>query len=107
MSAERIEWSAERNDFGNLVLTRTGTFPGTSQSFALTSLDEIDSLRLALLEADRLFAEAKDSPRPLNNTVAREGCDFCYCGCKYWENDRCIDCGTLVTDIPENVRDRS
>ena len=27
------------------------------------------------------------------NTVAREGCSRCDCGCKYWENDRCIDCG--------------
>lgn len=27
---------------------------------------------------------------------AREGCDRCYCGCKYWENDRCIDCGISI-----------
>jgi hypothetical protein len=23
----------------------------------------------------------------------REGCDRCYCGAKYWENDRCVSCG--------------
>lgn len=34
----------------------------------------------------------------LNNVIAREGCDRCVCGCKYWENDRCIDCGTLITE---------
>lgn len=22
-----------------------------------------------------------------------EGCTRCYCGCKYWEDDTCIDCG--------------
>lgn len=30
------------------------------------------------------------------NSIAREGCDRCYCGCKYWEADRCIDCGTTI-----------
>lgn len=33
------------------------------------------------------------------NAVAQEGCDRCACGCKYWENDRCIDCGTHVAEI--------
>lgn len=28
------------------------------------------------------------------NRVAQEGCDRCACGCKYWENDRCVDCGS-------------
>lgn len=32
----------------------------------------------------------------LGNKIAREGCDRCYCGCKYWENDRCVDCGEHV-----------
>jgi len=27
------------------------------------------------------------------NKVREDGVDRCYCGCKYWENDRCIDCG--------------
>ena len=27
------------------------------------------------------------------NTVAEEGCTRCECGSKYWEHDRCIDCG--------------
>jgi len=27
------------------------------------------------------------------NVVAEEGCTRCACGCKYWEGDRCIDCG--------------
>lgn len=33
------------------------------------------------------------------NVVAQEGCDRCSCGCKYWENDRCIDCGTPIADV--------
>src|SRR5262245_3170346 len=32
---------------------------------------------------------------PFNsNQTATEGCSRCECGCKYWEGDRCIDCGT-------------
>ena len=29
----------------------------------------------------------------LGNVVRDSGCDRCPCGCKYWENDRCVDCG--------------
>ena len=32
----------------------------------------------------------------LGNINAEEGCTRCQCGCKYWENDICIDCGTTV-----------
>lgn len=28
------------------------------------------------------------------NVVAKEGVDFCWCGCKYWEFDHCVDCGS-------------
>lgn len=31
------------------------------------------------------------------NLLATEGCDRCACGCKYWENDLCIDCGDHVS----------
>lgn len=47
---------------------------------------------------------AKLTPRNLNNTIAREGADFCYCGCKYWENDRCIDCGSHIDEVTIEVR---
>jgi len=30
------------------------------------------------------------------NINAEEGVSRCTCGSKYWENDRCIDCGTSV-----------
>ena len=29
----------------------------------------------------------------LGNAFANSGCHRCWCGCKYWENDACIDCG--------------
>jgi hypothetical protein len=32
----------------------------------------------------------------LGNWNAREGCDRCYCGTKYWQGDRCIDCSTSI-----------
>jgi hypothetical protein len=37
------------------------------------------------------------------NVIALEGADRCDCGCKYWENDRCIDCGTPVTSITKET----
>ena len=31
------------------------------------------------------------------NEIREDGVDRCYCGCKYWEDNRCIDCdGTDV-----------
>lgn len=54
---------------------------------------------------DVMAAAAKHETRPqadrLGNTVAREGCDRCRCGCKYWENDKCTDCGKHVTETPQ------
>ena len=37
------------------------------------------------------------------NFVALEGYDRCPCGCKYWEQDRCIDCNTHVNDIAQEA----
>jgi hypothetical protein len=31
-------------------------------------------------------------PDKHGNVLAQEGCSRCACGCKYWENDVCIDC---------------
>lgn len=34
----------------------------------------------------------------LGNYEANEGLDYCTnCGCKYWENDTCVDCGAAWT----------
>lgn len=33
-------------------------------------------------------------PDQHGNRRATEGCSRCECGCKYWEHDVCIDCGT-------------
>ena len=33
------------------------------------------------------------------NINAVEGVDLCVCGCKYWENDKCIDCGLLIEQV--------
>lgn len=32
------------------------------------------------------------------NRLAVEGVTRCHCGCKYWEHDRCTDCGTQADD---------
>ena len=47
-------------------------------------------------------AQAQRNAR-LGNLKADEGCDRCACGCKYWEFDRCIDCGVVWT---REARDR-
>jgi len=41
-------------------------------------------------------ANTSDTEDGHGNINAREGMDRCQCGCKYWEDDRCIDCGTLI-----------
>lgn len=33
------------------------------------------------------------------NINATEGVSVCVCGCKYWENDKCVDCGTMVETV--------
>jgi hypothetical protein len=38
----------------------------------------------------------------LGNAVRQEGVDRCACGCKYWENDRCIDCGGTEVAMDEH-----
>ena len=40
------------------------------------------------------------------NINAAEGCDRCVCGCKYWENDKCIDCGRMVEVAKNEIRAR-
>lgn len=30
------------------------------------------------------------------NEWATEGVTRCACGCKYWENDTCVDCGAVA-----------
>ena len=35
------------------------------------------------------------------NRYAREGIDRCFCGCKYWQNDQCIDCGTSIGEVTD------
>ena len=80
--------------------------------FAQFSKKELDLLWEALSsfsaperhEVDRaigvLFQEAakarRDRAKPidLGNQTAKSGCDRCDCGCKYWEKDVCVDCGT-------------
>jgi hypothetical protein len=39
------------------------------------------------------------APDRLGNLIAQEGCDRCFCGCKYWEHDRCVDCGTHISIV--------
>ncbi|HET6494071.1 MAG TPA: hypothetical protein VFH61_01755 [Thermoleophilia bacterium] len=52
----------------------------------------------------RIVAAYNGNVDPNGNKVARSGYDRCSCGCKYWEHDRCIDCGFVLTSI--ELRDR-
>lgn len=36
---------------------------------------------------------AQEGADEWGNFLAREGCDICDCGAKYWENDTCTSCG--------------
>jgi len=33
------------------------------------------------------------------NLTAREGVDRCFCGCKYWEYDYCVNCATHIETV--------
>lgn len=58
--------------------------------------------------ASPLLDRRRREPATFGNTEAREGCDRCYCGCKYWKSDACIDCGTRIAECladPEWVAD--
>lgn len=39
------------------------------------------------------------------NAIAESGVDRCFCGCKYWEHDECIDCGTHIDAIRARERE--
>ena len=39
----------------------------------------------------------------LGNEVARSGYDRCPCGCKYYEHDKCIDCGVHINNIVQEI----
>ena len=58
---------------------------------------------LAQLESAGIIERMEGMSRTLKdkhgNRTAEEGNDRCECGCKYWENDRCIDCGTKYSDL--------
>jgi len=43
----------------------------------------------------------------LGNKIAQEGCDRCFCGCKYWENDLCIDCHTPIEEVKREEREHA
>jgi hypothetical protein len=61
-----------------------------------------DAVPMAETATDALghgFATVKAAPRDLSNQTAQEGCSRCECGCKYWEGNCCIGCGT--THDPE------
>ena len=51
--------------------------------------------RIRVLTAERPMDEH-------GNRLRKEGCDRCLCGCKYWENDRCIDCGGTEVQTEES-----
>ena len=48
-----------------------------------------------------------DDMLTVENKTAASGCDRCECGCKYWENDRCIDCGTKHEPRHKHVEEAS
>lgn len=45
------------------------------------------------------FRQPREHADVHGNRIAEEGCDRCFCGCKYWELDRCIDCGTHIDKV--------
>jgi hypothetical protein len=106
------------HDCDGPVIGKVGAYPvcanGATAEIARRNADDA---RLARLYADpefqRLLAQEARIERRLEtdppadqygNRIAREGCSRCWCGCKYWEQDRCADCSTPIWDIPAENR---
>lgn len=84
----------------------------TEPTVTLTEVDAVEVLA-ALRTAAKVFEIAGDMviashyddlhdkiqaalDAPADNTRRVNGLDRCYCGCKYWEHDRCVDCGSAT-----------
>jgi hypothetical protein len=50
------------------------------------------------MSLDEWRAQRASQADPNGNIAHTDGVDRCYCGCKYWEHDRCIDCGGTDVD---------
>jgi hypothetical protein len=61
----------------------------------VAALDALpDAERLRLSEHLRAGRQAEAARAALHGNAERlDGVDRCYCGSKYWEHDRCVDCG--------------
>jgi hypothetical protein len=80
----------------------------SADQLAVVMLGELDRLDRRGVEVDvdgtpldnRQSKESKQEMTiDLHNGTAREGADRCRCGCKYWEYDRCVDCGLHVSRV--------
>lgn len=70
------------------------TFCGELTGRKWESVDETLSGVLADCFTCRLaLKRLRSGADALGNVNAQEGLDVCACGCKYWENDQCFDCG--------------
>jgi len=68
----------------------------------MSSYDKLTEARAeaAAYEAERAnVSRSRMAGLADGNRQAREGSDRCYCGCKYWEGDRCIDCGMAISEL--------
>ena len=63
-------------------------------TFIATNEAEIARLQ-STIEEVRHNQMARPDADAYGNLTAEHGCDRCECGCKYWEFDRCIDCGEM------------
>lgn len=55
---------------------------------------QISILKNEILQAK--LAQFSANTDSYGNMVAEHGCTRCECGCKYWEFDKCIDCGFII-----------
>ncbi len=50
------------------------------------------------MSLDEWRAQRASQADPHGNIARENHVDRCYCGSKYWEHDRCIDCGGTDVD---------
>jgi hypothetical protein len=107
--AEQALIEQGREEVRQAVLTLwnhlNGWIPGGAYSDLALTLDMNPALFLEIRKKNRepsITPQDKELKADKHgNQQAREGCDRCPCGAKYWENDVCVSCGApFKTELP-------
>ena len=67
----------------------------------IEGMEQCDEYEPSMIKAAKFAAHVAAIHAALDE--ANEGVTRCFCGTKYWEGNRCVDCGTHVTTVPDFI----